>query len=138
MKKRSSAVIMAMLLAAAVSLSGCGAPAGVVQDTPSESTPVASAVTSTAQPQESAQSEATQSGEDSTPAADNGDYSYQKNSDGSIAMNYGAILHAWSWSLKTITDNLQDIKDAGYTSIQTSPINECKVGEDGGMELSAD
>lgn len=61
--------------------------------------------------------------------------SYQLKDDGSVSMSYGAILHAWSWSFNTITENLQNIKDAGYTSIQTSPINECKVGEDGGMEL---
>lgn len=60
---------------------------------------------------------------------------YQKNEDGSVAMSYGAILHAWSWSFNTIKEHLQEIKDAGYTSIQTSPINECKIGEDGGMKL---
>ena len=30
---------------------------------------------------------------------------------------------------------MKDIAQAGYTSIQTSPINECKVGDNGGMQL---
>lgn len=47
----------------------------------------------------------------------------------------GAILHTWCWSFKTITDNLDDIADAGFSAIQTSPIMQCKVGEDGGMQL---
>ena len=47
----------------------------------------------------------------------------------------GTILHAWCWSFNTIKDNLKDIAEAGYTAIQTSPINECKVGENGGMQL---
>lgn len=66
------------------------------------------------------------------------DCSYQLNSDGTIAMNYGAILHAWCWSFDTITENLKDIKEAGYTSIQTSPINNCKVGDSGGTALYSD
>ncbi|MCH5300970.1 MAG: starch-binding protein [Ruminococcus sp.] len=47
----------------------------------------------------------------------------------------GAILHAWSWSFNTIKENLQRIAEAGFTSVQTSPINECIVGEGGGMQL---
>ncbi|WP_162287916.1 Ig-like domain-containing protein [Bifidobacterium criceti] len=38
-------------------------------------------------------------------------------------MNYGSILHAWMWSFNTIKNNMADIADAGYTSIQTSPIS---------------
>ncbi|MCQ4023287.1 MULTISPECIES: alpha-amylase family glycosyl hydrolase [unclassified Ruminococcus] len=47
----------------------------------------------------------------------------------------GTILHAWCWSFNTIKANLKDIAEAGYTAVQTSPINECKVGENGGMQL---
>ena len=47
----------------------------------------------------------------------------------------GAILHAWCWSFNTIKDNLKRIAEAGFTSVQTSPINECLVGEGGGMQL---
>ncbi|WP_165369746.1 Ig-like domain-containing protein [Bifidobacterium pseudolongum] len=38
-------------------------------------------------------------------------------------MNYGSILHAWMWSFNTIKDHMAEIADAGYTSIQTSPIS---------------
>lgn len=34
----------------------------------------------------------------------------------------GVILHAWNWSFNTVTDNLNAIKEAGYTSVQVSPI----------------
>lgn len=47
----------------------------------------------------------------------------------------GAILHAWSWSFNTITEFMEDIAAAGYTAIQTSPINACYVGGNGGMQL---
>ncbi len=47
----------------------------------------------------------------------------------------GAILHAWCWSFNTIKANLQKIAEAGFTSVQTSPVNECKVGEGGGMDI---
>ena len=39
-------------------------------------------------------------------------------------IQHGAILHAWCWSFNTIKENMKDIAQAGYTSIQTSPINE--------------
>ncbi|WP_310602199.1 carbohydrate binding domain-containing protein [Anaerosporobacter sp.] len=35
----------------------------------------------------------------------------------------GAILHAFCWSFNTIKANMKSIADAGYSSIQTSPIN---------------
>ncbi|WP_052122929.1 Ig-like domain-containing protein, partial [Bifidobacterium cuniculi] len=41
-------------------------------------------------------------------------------------MSYGSILHAWMWSFNTIKNNMKDIAEAGYTSIQTSPISEIK------------
>lgn len=47
----------------------------------------------------------------------------------------GAILHAWCWSFDTIKENLQKIAEAGYTSVQTSPISQCIVGDGGGMQL---
>ncbi len=37
----------------------------------------------------------------------------------------GAILHAFCWSFDTIKENMADIAAAGYTAIQTSPINAC-------------
>ena len=48
----------------------------------------------------------------------------------------GAILHAWCWSFNTIKAQLPQIAEAGFTSVQTSPINQCKVGENGGMQLN--
>ena len=45
------------------------------------------------------------------------------------------ILHAWSWSLDTIASKMKEIKDAGYAYVQTSPVQTCYVGEDGGMAL---
>lgn len=47
----------------------------------------------------------------------------------------GAILQCFCWSFNTISESMEDIARAGYTSIQTSPINECIVGGNGGMEL---
>ena len=35
----------------------------------------------------------------------------------------GAILHAWCWSFETITESKEDIAWAGFSAIQTSPIN---------------
>ena len=37
----------------------------------------------------------------------------------------GAILQAFCWSFNTIAENMADIAEAGYTAVQTSPINEC-------------
>lgn len=134
MNKRFFGLFMSLVLAVSATLTAC---TGDNDDT-------SSIVVSSEQTQsdEQMQSDATSSAGDT--ASENSseensvDYSYQLNDDGSVSMGYGAILHAWCWSFNTITENLQDIADAGYTSIQTSPINECKVGEDGGMELYGD
>ena len=47
----------------------------------------------------------------------------------------GTILHCWCWSFKTIEENLPRIAEAGFTAIQTSPINTCLVGENGGLDM---
>ena len=47
----------------------------------------------------------------------------------------GAILHCFSWSFKTIEESLEDIAMAGYSAIQTSPINACYDGGNAGMDL---
>ena len=39
------------------------------------------------------------------------------------------ILHAWCYSFETISKNIKEISDAGYTAIQVSPIQECKVNK---------
>lgn len=37
----------------------------------------------------------------------------------------GTILHAWCWSFKTIKENMKDIAEAGFSTVQTSPANAC-------------
>ena len=37
-----------------------------------------------------------------------------------------AILHCFNWSYNNIKNNLQAIKDAGYTAVQTSPVQQPK------------
>ncbi|MCR5608739.1 MAG: starch-binding protein [Lachnospiraceae bacterium] len=40
----------------------------------------------------------------------------------------GVILQAWCWSFNTIKELMPQIKAAGYSCIQTSPINKCVIG----------
>lgn len=47
----------------------------------------------------------------------------------------GVILHAWTWSLETIADNMEKIAESGYQYVQTSPVQACYVGDGGGMAL---
>ena len=49
----------------------------------------------------------------------------------------GAILHAFCWSFNTIKDNMKDIAEAGYTTVQTSPANRCNDSHPG-MKLYTD
>ena len=42
------------------------------------------------------------------------------------SINNGNIFHAWNWSMKTIEANLDSIKNAGFTTIQTSPMQPQK------------
>ncbi|ATU19783.1 Ig-like domain-containing protein [Bifidobacterium choerinum] len=48
-------------------------------------------------------------------------------------MDYGAILHAWMWSANTIKAHMDEIADAGYTSIQTVPISNIVGPNRGGV-----
>ena len=50
----------------------------------------------------------------------------------------GVILQAWCWSFNTIKENMADIAYAGFSSIQTSPINACVEGGNGGMQLNGE
>lgn len=50
----------------------------------------------------------------------------------------GAILQCFCWDFNTIKSSMQDIAAAGFSAIQTSPINECLEGENGGMQLYGD
>ena len=38
------------------------------------------------------------------------------------ATNEGSILHVWSWNFPTIADKMKRIAEAGYTMLQTSPV----------------
>lgn len=48
----------------------------------------------------------------------------------------GVILHAWDWSFDNIRRNMKDIADAGYTAVQTSPIQPYKQAADEGNETN--
>ena len=50
----------------------------------------------------------------------------------------GAILQVFSWDFNTIKESMPDIAAAGFTALQTSPVNACLEGEGGGMELYGD
>lgn len=41
------------------------------------------------------------------------------------ATNEDVILHVWSWNFDEIANNMKKIADAGYTMIQTSPVQHC-------------
>lgn len=49
--------------------------------------------------------------------------------------NTGTILHVWSWSFNTIAENMKKIADAGFTMIQTSPVNACFSPEGGNIKI---
>ena len=55
----------------------------------------------------------------------------------------GNIFHAWNWHMSVIENNLDNIKNAGYTTIQTSPMQPQKdyysgntSKEDGGSYIN--
>jgi alpha-amylase len=39
--------------------------------------------------------------------------------------NDETILHVWSWNFESISNNMKRISDAGFTMIQTSPVQNC-------------
>ncbi len=47
--------------------------------------------------------------------------------------NTETILHAWSWNFPTMAENMKKIADAGFTMIQTSPVQQC-FNPDGGSK----
>ena len=47
----------------------------------------------------------------------------------------GAILHAWCWNFNTIKAMIPQIAAAGFSAVQTSPINSIIVGENGGLQI---
>ena len=53
-----------------------------------------------------------------------------------VSMKDGTVLHAWCWSFNAIKENMAAIKEAGYTSVQTSPINAVVVGNGGDKKFT--
>ena len=51
------------------------------------------------------------------------------------ATNTETILHVWSWNFPTIADNMRQIADAGFTMLQTSPVNACFSPEGGNVKI---
>ncbi len=51
------------------------------------------------------------------------------------ATNEESILHAWSWNFPAIAENMHRIADAGFTMVQTSPVQQCFQPEGSGKKL---
>ena len=49
--------------------------------------------------------------------------------------NTETILHVWSWNFPTIAANMKQIADAGFTMIQTSPVNACFSPEGANVKI---
>ena len=54
------------------------------------------------------------------------------------ATNTETILHVWSWNFPTIAVNMKQIADAGFTMLQTSPVNACFSPEGGNIKILDD
>lgn len=59
-------------------------------------------------------------------AATTSSESVSASTDAQDSIQGSAVLHCFNWSYSTIEKNLQDIKDAGYTAVQTSPVQPSK------------
>lgn len=51
------------------------------------------------------------------------------------AVNTETILHAWSWNFPEMAQSMKEIKDAGFTMIQTSPVQQCYSPEGSGKKI---
>lgn len=49
--------------------------------------------------------------------------------------NTGTILHVWNWNFPTIASNMRQIADAGFTMIQTVPVQNCYSPEGSGKMI---
>lgn len=52
--------------------------------------------------------------------------------------NTESILHVWSWNFPTVAENMKRIADAGFTMIQTSPVQNCYAPEGSGKKIFDD
>lgn len=48
----------------------------------------------------------------------------------------GVILHAWDWSFDNIRSQMKNIAEAGYSAVQTSPVQPYKQASDDGNETN--
>ena len=51
------------------------------------------------------------------------------------ATNDETILHAWSWNFPAIADAMKQIAGAGFTMVQTSPVQHCYSPEGSGKKI---
>ena len=120
--KKLSAIALAAVMAASA-LTGCGSKKDKSTITPTPTDP------SVEQPTTVDTSKETSS-----------DTKDDSNSDKSFGLTKktadGTILQCFSWSFNTIKDSLEDIALAGYSTIQTSPVNACYNGGDSGIDLN--
>ena len=49
--------------------------------------------------------------------------------------NTESILHVWSWNFPTMAENMKTIADAGYTMIQTSPVQKSYYPEGSSIKI---
>lgn len=51
------------------------------------------------------------------------------------ATNTDVIMHAWSWNFDEMARGMKEIADAGYTMVQTSPVQACYFPEGAGKKI---
>ena len=51
------------------------------------------------------------------------------------AVNTETILHTWSWNFPEIARSMKEIREAGFTMIQTSPVQRSYAPEGSGKKL---
>ena len=51
------------------------------------------------------------------------------------ATNTETIMHAWSWNFPEISRSMKEISDAGFTMVQTSPVQNCYLPEGAGKKI---
>ena len=66
------------------------------------------------------------SNNDSSNNSGTGDNSSSEINRDELSINDGAILHCWNWSYNNIKLHMQEIAQAGYIAIQTSPVQQPK------------
>lgn len=78
--------------------------------------------------EENTREEATKdlSNNDSSNNSGIGDNSSSEIDRDELSINDGAILHCWNWSYNNIKLHMQEIAQAGYIAIQTSPVQQPK------------